>query len=241
MHAVTVATVYNRLKEWLLDQSNTGDYVTDVSLDLLNRANQELWGMDWWEGLMLRETLTLSSNVATLASDYGKTYCVFEDVDSDGKPDKYWYRNGSPSDGYRVERTYTVAAGKTFKFRFYQSPSVDPTHLYQRRIDDFTAANASGATTGYIFWPEELLLLMAQIIHKRDADDTGDGNYDRIVVDFKRNLREFKRWEQFANNDFVLEQNDANGIRMYNPSYDLLGGDSLGSPIHDNSMDGGLN
>ena len=241
MHAVSIKTVYGRLREWLLDQGNVGDYVTDVSLDLLNRANQNLWGKQFWQDLMKWQLLTLTNKVATLPSDFGKTYCVFEDSDSDGKPDKYYYLNGKPINGYRKETVYTKADGKSFTFRFFQTPGSPLYLLHQKVIDDFTAAGVAEATEAareYIFWPEELLLLEAQLIHKQDADDTGDGNYDRIKAAHKDIYTAFKRSAQFDNPDYVLEQNDAAGTRVSNQSSDLLGGDSFGGFHHDNSMDG---
>jgi len=71
-----------------------------------------------------------------------------------------------------------------------------------------------------------------------DADDTADGNYDRIKTTHKEIYDKFKRESQFDNPDYVMEQNDAAGTRISNRSYDLMGGDGYQASSGDNSMDG---
>ena len=94
LYTETYADVLARFKEWMTDRDNVGDYVADIALDYINRANQTLWGRAFWDDLMAHQALTLSGAVATLPSDYGRIYCVYHDQDADGKPDWYYYKDG---------------------------------------------------------------------------------------------------------------------------------------------------
>ena len=240
MHTAVVKTVYNRYLEWLLDQNNVGEFVSNVAIDNINRARQRLWGKDFWNDLMEHYTLTVDADrYATLPATYGKTYCVYHDQDGDNKPDWYYYNNGRYGRGYRREAAYTGTAAKTFKFLFFRAPDHTPILLHQKILADFVAPIGTTAAQ-YIFFPEELLLSEAQLLHKEDADDTNDGNYDRMEKANRKLLNNYKRFSQFTNPDFVFEANDAEGNRVENESYDMRGGGQGMSNLYDNSHDNGL-
>ncbi len=234
LYAETFEQVADRFKEWLVDRDLEGDYVENIALDYINRANQNLWGRAFWDDLMVHAALTLSNKQATFPADYGRTYCVYHDQDSDGKPDFFYCKDGRYGQGYRLTRTYSPAAGSSFTAKFFATPSYTPYLLYQKRLDDFT-----GTGTEYIFWPAELLLKEAQCVCKEDDDDL-DASYDKLSLRRNQLLEDLKTYHQFANTDFRMEQNDAAGTPVSNEDFNLADGGSGEPNLYDNSRDDGL-
>jgi len=234
MYSETYETLSKRFKEWVTDRDHTGSYVSDIILDYINRAKEVLCDKAFWEDLMKQSSLTLTNKVASLPSDYAKTYGVFHDSDGDGKPDFFYYNNGKYENGYRLQRTFSKAAGSSFTMSFFRDPSYTVTLLYQALLEDYT-----GEGTEYLFFPGELMLKQAQILYKEDADDVG-GDYDRLVVAFNKLLTEFKAGHQYSNPDFKMEQNDAQGNVVQNENYNLLDGGNGDNHSYDNSTDTGL-
>jgi hypothetical protein len=236
LYAETYEQVADRFREWMTDRDNSGDFVGDIALDYINRANQVLWGHTFWDDLMTHAALTLSGLAGTFPAAYGRTYCMYHDSDGDGKPDWYYYKDGKPGKGYRLTRTFSRAAGSSFVATFFLSPTNTPYLLYQAVLDDFT-----GQGTEYIFWPAELLLKTAQCLYKEDADDLGV-DYDKLNAARRVLLERHEMGHQFANADYVMDQNDAGGKEVQNEAYALDGGgDGLGNAFRDdNSRDNGL-
>lgn len=234
IYTETYLQISNRYKEWLTDQDRIGDFVTDVIKDNINRARQRLWESNYWDDLMVEQSLTLVDKAVTLPSNYGKTHSVFHDTDSDGKPDYYYYRDGRPAEGYKLRDIYDKDTGHSFKMTFYLDPNETPIILYQKIIDDFT-----GTDTEKLFFPGELLLKEAQLLHKEDADDLGT-DYDKLKI--KRDLiySDYQDGHQFVNPDFRMEQNDADGNRVDTVAYDLSSGGGRVFNPNDNSFDTGF-
>ena len=218
IYTETYTEVSNRFKEWMTDRDNTGDYVTNISLDYINRARQVLSEKTFWDDLMKHSDLTVASRIATFPSDYGRTYGMYHDADGDDKADWHYYKDGKYDKGYKLIRNYDKTTGSTFTATFYRAPDYTPILLYQVSL-----ANFVGSGTEYLFFPAELLLKQAQILYKEDADDLG-GDYDRIINSFKQLLMEHKAGHQFSNPDYVMEQNDATGNLVQNEDYSLDGG-----------------
>lgn len=227
----TYDTVKNRFTDWVLGESDSigaGDE-DSLTLDTINRAQDELWRYRRWDDLIASSELTLDSNRdASLPSDFGSVMRVYHDSDSDGRPDFDYYENSDHATGYTIRSNFTKAAGHSWTMHFYRSPAHTPVLLYQKKIDDFV-----GTGTEYSFFPAELLLRKAQMLFNGDNGDEDVG----IEKAYLTALRDYeqKHYQQNLNQKFV--QNDIRGVALNLESYALSGDSDAFSNTFDNSRD----
>ncbi len=222
----TYANISNRFKDWLTDQSNTGNNVANITKDTLNRAQSKLWLYRAWDDLLKEQDLTLTSNSVALPADFGRVVKVFSDSDNDGKPDTYFYSNGSQDRGYYIRDTFTKAGGHVWTIYFYQSPSSTATLLYVVRLTDFEDSG-----TEYSFFPGDLVLRQAQLLHLEDSQLTDGNNYTAIKNDFDALMRDYEQAHQFVNEDGSPQTLDTEGQEIITEQYSLDSGG--GSSIYD--------
>ena len=222
---------YKRHKDWLQDQSNTGNNVTDIALDELNQARQDIWHMKLWDGLIKEADFSLTDNAASLPSDWGKTFCIGYDSDGDGKLDYFFFANTVMAHrGYKIRNTYTRAGGHSRVITFYNTPSQTPTIYYQVLLNDFTNLG-----TEKLFFPAKLLENQAKLIHLEGAPIPDE--YDVVQQAFDKRFRTYVRNHQYQNRDLRNVVLDNNGIPIQMESEPLdgsVGRDNLG---HDDDYD----
>jgi len=232
-HSDVFSTIKNRLLDWL-QFANTGGNVSDLALDLLNRAQRELWNYRAWEYSVRRVTLTVSNKVATLPAGFGKVLRVFSDTNGDGLPDFYYYnRSSRADDGYYLTDSFAKATGHSWTMTFWSAPQNTVTLEYQIILDDF-----NGAETEYSFFPGELLLVRAQKIHITEAALVGN-DYTAIMNREKELLLDYEHAHHYRNVDPRMELSDENGTQIENEEFDLGGGTGAAANSFDNSYDNG--
>jgi len=221
------------LTDWLREEGGT---VTDLTKSLLNRAQDWLWQYRAWDELIKYQQITLSAtNTITLPSTYGGILMqVFCDTDGDGKPDRYYYKDGQNASGYRLESTFAKATGHSVILRFFSTPPANPYIKFPVLLTDF-----AGTGTEYTFFPADLLIATAQMIHIQEADLVGN-EYQAIIDKQAALLRDYEQSHQHQNVEMNMRQTDEAGEDIENDSFDLDGGrDSRYVSDYDNSYDMG--
>lgn len=230
----TYEDIEKRLNDWLIDE---GGNVTDLALDLLNRAQKSLWNAAPWEYLIVDLALTLNaSRAVVLPVGFGKVIDVYHDSDGDGRPDFHYYKDGRLDNGYTIRDSFSKASGHSFTMTFFASPSVVPHLLYQKQLDDF-----AGTGTEYSYFPGDLLLLQAQFIHLTDAGVIENNEYKPIVSRYEREMHQYKVAHQWVNEEMRVIVNDDSGVEIATDQYSLDGGSDgiLDSNRRDPSYDRG--
>lgn len=211
--------IYNRLLDWMSDVANTGGNVSNRARDLLNRAQEQLRIYRAWDGLLKRSQLTVTDKVATLPDDCREIVRVWHDSDSDGKPDFYYYQDSKrPDDGYYITDTFAKATGHTRTMTFYAAPSYDPYVEYIHSLDEFT-----GDGTEYSYFPGELLLATAQLIHVTESGIVGN-EYSAIERRQSHLMLDYEQSHQYQNIDPRSVQNDDDGVEIELEDFNLYDG-----------------
>jgi len=224
------STFSKRLTDWL---NTAGGEVSNLTLDLLNRAQYRLATYRAWDGLITHYSMTLTSKAAVLPADfYGAVCRVYIDTNTDLKPEMYFHRDAPAADGYRIVNTFTKAGGHVWTITFFSDPSYTPVIVYPKALPDF-----AGTGTEYSFFPPELLLAAAKVIHIEESDLIGK-EYDAIQSQYLTLLRDYEQSHQHQNVEMRMAQLDVNGNETAIAGYDLNGGESVDvTGIHDNDYD----
>lgn len=212
----TYTDISYRLKDWLQVK---GGYVTTLEKDLLNRAQAELCrAADWDQLVKLSSALTVSSNIASLPADCARIIDVFDDSDGDGKPDHYYHQEGDENYGYRLLDAFTKAAGHVQTIKFFNSPSASIYLRYVYFLTDFAATG-----TEYSFFPGELLLKTAQVIHASEFSDVTASGLDVLLPTQQKLLAEYKVGHLYRNRENYRHIRDTRGVRVFNDDIGLDG------------------
>lgn len=224
------STFSKRLTDWL---NTAGGEVTDLTLDLYNRAQQYLCLYRAWDGLLTHWQSTLTSNVITLPTNFSGTVCsVYIDTNEDGKPDKFFYRDAGTENGYKAVNSFAKATGHSWTFTFFTTPSANPYVVYPVTLEDF-----EGTGTEYSFFPSDLLTTTAKKIHIEESDLVGK-EYDAILNQQTALLRDYEQSHQYQNIEWKMRQIDDSGDEIGNEAYDLEGGaESSLQDDYDNDYD----
>ena len=228
----TYANIENRLNDWL---QVSGGSVSNLALDLLNRAQDSLWEFDNWQQLVKEQDLTLTDNACSLPADFGKVIAVGHDSDGDGKMD-FWYFQDSPhaDTGYKIRDTFTKAAGHSWTITFFTSPSNTVTLIYQVVLSDFEDSE----TAEYSFFPADLLLLEAQYIHLVDSGQVDANEHKALVSRRWEKLTDYWQAHQYRNVDMRMVQLDTHGDPIATEQYSMDGAsDGLDVGDHDPDYD----
>jgi hypothetical protein len=221
------------LTDWLREE---GGAVTDLTLSLINRAQDWLYQYRAWDELIKVEQRTLSAtNSITMPATYGGILlAVFCDTNGDHKPDRYYYKDGAIDSGYRLQNTFAKATGHSVVLQFFSTPPANPYIKYPVVLADFT-----GSGTEYTFFPSDLLLATAQLIHIQEADLVGN-EYKAILDKQATLLRDYEQSHQHQNVELNMRQTDESGEQIANDSIDLdSGSDARYVDDFDNSYDMG--
>lgn len=219
------SSVSARFANWLEVSTTGNDYIDDLALDYINRALSSLLmeAPRGWNYLTDdRYQLTISGNEADLPSDCGVILRVYDDSTGTGKPNIYYSNEGDISEGFRIERSFTKAAGfSADKIVFYSAPSGSVYLSYQKLIPAFT-----GTGDEYCAFPADILLLEAQRIRCREKGLINEWN--ALKADYDEMLKKFKAKHQNVAAAMNIEINDAYGNPLMLPGIGLNEGS--GSP-----------
>lgn len=223
MFADTYSDLALTFNEWLENSPTGGDYVSDVTLDLANRAQDSLWSdpPNGWALLTRSEQLTISSLVATLPAGCGILLRVYSDTDEDGKQDKYYFKDGQLIEGFKFIPAFTKAAGHSTTIQFYQSPD-EPIYCdYQIKLDAF-----AGTGTEYLFFPKSLMLGKMQYLRCLDKGKLDE--WQAHSAEFEKELKRFKAQHQNPVEYPGIVVRDSIGKEIFIPRYDLSSGVNRG-------------
>ncbi|MBN1294365.1 MAG: hypothetical protein JXB48_21190 [Candidatus Latescibacteria bacterium] len=209
----------NTFNEWLENTPTGGDYVTNLTVDYANRAQDSLWSdpPNGWSLLTRSTQLTITNLVATLPSGCGKLINIYSDEDQDKKPNRYYFKDGGVINGFKFIPAFAKATGHSTTIQFYQAP-VEPVFCdYQVKLDAF-----SGSGTEYLFFPKNLMFCKMQELRCLDKGMLKE--WDAISVEFNRELDRFKSQHQNPVEMPGIVINDFNGNEVFIPKYNLSSG-----------------
>jgi len=205
-HSTLFLSLYNRVKDVL---NIEGGNVSDVALDLINRAQNRLVMEHEWDGLKKIAALTISNKTASMPADFGREIMLYVDSDGDGKPEDYLYKDGLTNSGYRINATFTKAAGYTYTITFYETPSSTVYLVYMPNLTEFLAADITGAAT-YSFFPAEIMVKQALVIHMAESGEENN-QYQILKAELTEDIRKFQAASQYSNEDFSRELKNSLG------------------------------
>jgi hypothetical protein len=160
--------------------------------------------------------------------DYGKLINLMWDSNGDGIPEGYFDVNGSdPLRFCEIREEFDVSTGMTFSVYFGRVPSFTPMVRYIANLNDFREVDSEGqALTEYSFFPAELLLKTAEMLHlqEKGSDTATLGTVSQAHIDL---LTQFEQWQNRGGAQDRMMR-DALGYRVYQQSLDLRGGDDYG-------------
>jgi hypothetical protein len=209
------ATIINRLNDWL---NVAGGNVSDIGLDLMNRAQARLQREVEWDGRIYRHTCVMTGLSTPMPDNFLQEVRVFHDLNGDGKPDYFYYQNGDAQNGYKKEDVFALATGHVITFTFFSPLQGTPIVEYIPVLADFT-----GTGTEYSYFPGELILKLAQLIHSEEMpDDMTNGGLKAIEKSYQMQLQEYRRAHYGANRDTkrIITDYHGNSIRPGNMSLD---------------------
>jgi hypothetical protein len=230
-----------RLKDWL---NAVGGEVSNLPLDLLNRAQNKLTMHRLWSDMLRVTELSLvsgESKTYQFPTDVAAYKYLGADVDGNGKDDTWYYAEARNYNGYRLEDQFTKAAGHSWVAEFYTAPPFTPRLTYQKRLEDFvgydTAAEHS-ANPQYTFFPGELLMKCAQVIHIEETGLTSS-EVQVLVNSYNQLLDDYTTAHQNVNTELTMELKDSEGHIINNESLDLGGnfGDNSFTRGFENDVD----
>lgn len=208
--------IYTNISNRLSDVVKVaGSAVTDLKLDLANRAQRSLWEYAFWDDLLIDAALTVAADrTASLPSDYGKMLSVWWDSNSDSKPDYYFYRDGKVPSGFKIRSIFVKATGHAYTITFFFAPQNTTRILYQKTLPDFT----TGAD--FSFFPAELVVREALSHHYADL---GSDKLEANLAIRDKLLKDFVQGHQYLNTEMEQTIKDMWGNEIFMPVSDLSG------------------
>jgi hypothetical protein len=216
-HGDTYTEFENRIKDWL-NYAGTGANVSNLPLDLANRAQSWLTMYKAWNDMIKTASLTLvSGNTYSLPTDFARIIYFYYDSDSDGKPDGYYHHQGRYNGGYKLLDTFAKATGHSRTVTFFNTLSQTPSIKYQFQLTDF-----AGTGTEYSFFPGELLLRTAQRLH---IVETGLTSKEMLILidEHKKTLRDYEQAHHYVDSEMRISINDDNGAEISTYNMNLNG------------------
>ena len=214
----TYDVISKRLGDWL---EATGGEIENLPLDLLNRAQNKILSEDQWADTMASAQLAPvvgEERTYYLPTDMATLFFIFTDSDGDGKPDNYMYRQSRRNKGYEERDRFAIATGHSRVVTFYMEPTYAPRAFYQKRLADFTDVT----TPQYSFFPGELLLRAAQVIH---IEENGIVSAEVQILrsSYADELKKYREAHHNVNADLTMDLKDSQGYQVYLESADLQG------------------
>lgn len=214
----TYEVISKRLSDWL---NTVGGEIANLPLDLLNRAQNKILSEDQWADTMASAQLTPvvgEERTYYLPTDMATLFYIFYDSDGDGKPDGYMYRQSRRNKGYEEYDRFDVATGHSRVVTFYREQTYAPRAFYQKRLADFTDVT----TTQYSFFPGELLLRAAQVIHIEESGLVG-AEVSILRGSYADELKKYREAHHNVNADLTMDLKDAEGAQICLEAVDLQG------------------
>lgn len=215
----SVESILNRVRD-IIVYSDTGNYVENYALDLLNRSQNWLCMYKSWDYLKKVVALTVSdARVAQLPSDINHIVDIYAELGEIGKPSIHYYPDAVDV-AQRVE--LTTEFSKTSGISWYVTfPSValvqGPLYLkYMYNLEDIAATDV------YTFFPGELLVRCAQKLHLEDKGLTGD-TVQTALTAFNDQLRNFEVNSQYVNQQMDQTIKNRFGDPLVIPGHSLSG------------------
>jgi hypothetical protein len=216
MFADTYSDLALTFNEWLDNSPTGGEYVTNLTLDYANRAQDSIWSepANGWTLLTRSEKLTIANLIATLPTGCGLLIHVYSDCDSDGKPDFYYFKDGRLIDGFKFIPGFTKASGHTRSIQFFQAPN-EPIYCdYQVKLDAF-----AGTSTEYMFFPKSIMLGKMQYLRCLDKGMLNE--WKALSAEYEKELSRFKSQHQNVGEMPGITINDSWGKEVVIPRHNL--------------------
>lgn len=178
---------YSEIEPRLKDFLKVGDSgnVSNVALDLLNRAQDYLWQYKAWGYLQKVASVTMTNNTGSMPSGFGRLLSVYLDSNGDGLAEVQYYENHSDiTRTYSMAATFASATGYTWTITMPNAPSTIKIR-YMPEIAAF-----AGTGTEYSVFPAQLLLLTAMKIHLQEIGSDGN-DYQMIGQALADEMRDF--------------------------------------------------
>jgi hypothetical protein len=215
-----IDTIRKRLLDSIIF-SNIGNNVSQLDLDLLNRAQMWLEQYRQWDFLTREIAITLDANRSyTLPEDLNSVLEVYSSLEASGKPTHHYYNNSADVENrYVLSSEFDKATGHVWKIVFAGETPIQGELIlkYTYSLPDF-----SGSGTEYSFFPPNLLLRCAQKLHIEDKGITGDSP-QLILSSFAEELRKFESNSQYSNQPMDLTVKNKYGVPLKIHGSDLNG------------------
>lgn len=220
-----VSVIRKRLRD-ILVFSSVGNNISNLDLDLLNRAQMWLSQYRQWDSLVKVLPMTLDSTKSmTLPTDLNAILEVYVDLAGIGKPTLWYYQNAPDiAQRYTIIDTYDKSIGHSWKISFPLYGVIQgPLYMrYSYNLADFIGTDEAGnEIVEYSFFPANLLLRCAQKMHCEDKGITGDSVQIAINA-FNEELRKYELNSQYNNQqlDFTIKNKYGMPIKIYGHSLD---------------------
>lgn len=220
-----ISTIRKRLRD-ILVFSSVGNNVSNLDLDLLNRAQMWLSQYRQWDALVKVIPMTLDSTKSmVLPSDINAILEVYVDLAGIGKPTLWYYQNAPDiAQRYTIIDTFDSSTGHSWKISFPLYGVIQgPLYMrYSYNLADFVGTDEAGnELVEYSFFPPNLLIRCAQKMHYEDKGITGDSVQVAINA-FNEELRKFELNSQYNNQqlDLTIKNRYGMPIKIYGHSLD---------------------
>jgi hypothetical protein len=217
---------YSEIEPRLKDFIKAGDNgnVTNVALDLLNRAQDYLWQYKAWGYLQKVASVTMTNSTGSMPSGFGRLLSVYLDSNNDGIPEIQYYENHSDiTRTYSMAATFVTATGYTWTITMPNAPGT----IKVRYMPEITAFTGTG--TEYSVFPAQLLLITAMKIHLQEIG--ADSNDLQAVINaWSEEIRDFTQAIHKMNPPRGISVRDGVGQQVGISGMDISGDDIASYP-----------
>jgi len=217
-----------QLQDWLTN-TDASKNVSDLPLDLANRAQKNLWAKKAWSNLIVRVSLSLTNASYTFPADFGRIVDMWADLAGQGVATYWFYEADNYEKGYRLDAGFTKAAGYSRSITFHYAQQSSAYMRYQKVLSNFT-----GEGTEYSYFPANLVLLEAQRINALEKGNMKE--FSALSTSFNEVFQDFSNTTQWVNYDPSPRLNDRLGNEIYTENYSLSGESSRPFSVQPNSF-----
>jgi hypothetical protein len=226
--------LYSEIKPRLSDflTVSDGGSVSNIAKDLLNRAQQRLWGDGDWRGLIKNAALTVDpiTFLASAPADFGRALSLFWDTNNDGIAEGFFDLGGgnNEADFAEIRETFDKATGYDTKIYFGRVPSYTPILKYMATLPDFEETDSQGnALVEYSFFPAELLIRCAQVINLEEHGSRGN-EFQACMNAYVQQFVQFRQQDKKGFSQ-LRQMKDSQGQPVYTRAVYPDGSDTQGS------------
>jgi hypothetical protein len=227
------ATLINRIKDVLV-YSDYGNNITNLALDMANRAQAWISMYRPWDFLKKVVTLTIGADrICSLPTDLNTILRIYVNNGDGGQYVDYYPDAPAVEERYELFDDFTASAGHVWYIQLPSAASiVGPLSLkYTYDLPNITAEDQ------FLFYPSELLLRAAHKLHIADKGLTGD-RVDNALAEFERVMANFIRNSQHMNQKMDLNIHNKYGTPVKIGGHALDGSGSIRyhSPYQNSSI-----